>query len=298
MAAHGHRGHADRDIYYARRCEDPDLDYETFRALLSAKESVDPRHREREVADRRNSRVANIEARLRSQRAGRLRVAAFRALLRYVQRFFLYRDNQRHYFDRYTFSLKRGAVEFGRRLKARGVLARAEDVYFLSRSEVYALLRGAPATPLTALKIEGRRRNFLRVAQKSIRPPKYLRGNNPVSPGAGTDDGGMTGAGTSRGRVTGRARIILSLKDIGKVEEGDILVTYSTDPGWTPVFALLHGIVLETGGMLAHGSLLAREYGFPPVQLEEATSRIPDGATITVDGDTGTIVIEQTPATV
>jgi pyruvate,water dikinase len=57
-------------------------------------------------------------------------VAAFRALLRYVQRFFLYRDNQRHYFDRYTFSLKRGAVEFGRRLKARGVLARAEDVYF------------------------------------------------------------------------------------------------------------------------------------------------------------------------
>ena len=67
---------------------------------------------------------------------------------------------------------------------------------------------------------------------------------------------------------------MLRLADMGQVKEGDILVTNSTDPGWTPVFTLLSAIVLETGGMLAHGSLLAREYGFPAVQIRvEAIGR-------------------------
>jgi pyruvate,water dikinase len=91
--------------------------------------------------------------------------------------------------------------------------------------------------------------------------------------------------------VTGTARVILRLTDMGQVKEGDILVTNSTDPGWTPVFTLLSAIVLETGGMLAHGSLLAREYGFPAVQIADATRLIPDGATITVNGDTGEVVL-------
>jgi len=68
-------------------------------------------------------------------------------------------------------------------------------------------------------------------------------------------------------------------------------VTNSTDPGWTPVFLVLGGIVLETGGMIAHGALLAREYGFPAVQVEGAMGRIPDGALISVDGDAGTVRI-------
>jgi rifampicin phosphotransferase len=109
----------------------------------------------------------------------------------------------------------------------------------------------------------------------------------------GTSDttGGLTGVGTSRGQITAHARVVPSLQQIGKVKDGDILITHSTDPGWTPVFTLLSGIVLETGGALAHGSLLAREYGFPAVQLADAMELIPDGATITIDGDTGTVTI-------
>jgi pyruvate,water dikinase len=57
------------------------------------------------------------------------------------------------------------------------------------------------------------------------------------------------------------------------------------------VFTLLSAIVLETGGMLAHGSLLAREYGFPAVQIADATRLIPDGAMITVNGDTGEVTV-------
>ena len=242
---------------------------------------------------RRSSRRS--KPKLSSQLLGGLRLKIFRGLLGYAQRFFLYRDNQRHYFDRYTFSLKRASMEIGRRLVERGRLADLDDVYFLGRSELFPMLRGEPATPLTEAKVTGRRANFQRQLNKTAGLPKYLRGNTPVSFDSGDGDG-MTGVGTSRGQVTGRARIVLSLNDIGQVQEGDILVTNSTDPGWTPVFTLLSGIVLETGGMLAHGSLLAREYGFPGVQLDDAATLIPDGATITVDGDTGAVTIEEEPA--
>ena len=111
----------------------------------------------------------------------------------------------------------------------------------------------------------------------------------------------LRGTATSRGIVTGTARVIKSLSEIARVREGDILVVNATDPGWTPVFMLIKGIVLETGGMLAHGSLLAREYGFPAVQVEDAMLYIQDGATITVDGDNGVVTVLDpdggTPAT-
>jgi pyruvate,water dikinase len=103
--------------------------------------------------------------------------------------------------------------------------------------------------------------------------------------------------GTSKGRYTGRARIIASQKEIGKVQKGEILICPATDPGWTPVFMVISGLVLETGGMLAHGSLISREYGIPAVQIVNAMKRIPDGALITVDGNSGKVTIEDEPET-
>jgi pyruvate,water dikinase len=78
-------------------------------------------------------------------------------------------------------------------------------------------------------------------------------------------------------------------KDLGRVRKGDILVTFSTDPGWTTIFLVLSGLVLETGGMLAHGSCISREYGIPAVQVTDAMSLIEDGSTIEVNGDTGEV---------
>lgn len=166
--------------------------------------------------------------------------------------------------------------------------------FFLGRTELYALLQGDVRDPLTHLKIRGRRRNFDLMLEKKANPPLYLRGSKPVAFAVeGADaDGSLRGVGTSRGTITARARIVTDLRHIGQIEQGDILVTQSTDPGWTPVFNIITGIVLETGGMLAHGSCLAREYGLPAVQLAGATQSIPDGAVITVNGDTGEILLQ------
>jgi rifampicin phosphotransferase len=105
--------------------------------------------------------------------------------------------------------------------------------------------------------------------------------------------GAFQGMGTSRGEVTGRARVLRSIEDIGRIQKDDILVCNSTDPGWMPVFPLIKGLVLETGGMLAHGACLSREYGLPAVQLRDAIQLIQDGALITVNGDTGEIRIPE-----
>ena len=91
--------------------------------------------------------------------------------------------------------------------------------------------------------------------------------------------------------MTGRVRVILSPQEATSLQPGDILVTRATDPGWTPVFALISGVVLEIGGQLSHGAIVAREYGLPAVvNVAGATRRIADGEKITVDGSTGVVV--------
>ena len=76
----------------------------------------------------------------------------------------------------------------------------------------------------------------------------------------------------------------------GELREGDILVTRQTDPGWAPAFFLIAGLVIERGGMLSHGAIVAREFGIPcVVGVRDATVRLRDGARLRVDGDRGTV---------
>ncbi len=78
-----------------------------------------------------------------------------------------------------------------------------------------------------------------------------------------------------------------------RLEPGEILVAPSTDPGWTPLFLTARGLVMEMGGMMSHGAVVAREYGIPAVVgVPGATDRIETGATITVDGSAGIVSIE------
>ena len=103
----------------------------------------------------------------------------------------------------------------------------------------------------------------------------------------------LQGIPASGGQVRGTARIIRNPREATRLQAGDILVTRSTDPGWTPVFSLLGGLVLEVGGQLSHGAIVAREYGVPAVvNVHDATRRIPDGQTITVDGTAGRVLFQ------
>lgn len=108
---------------------------------------------------------------------------------------------------------------------------------------------------------------------------------------AENSDGTLTGTPASAGQVRGKARVILD--PVGaRLEPGEILVAPSTDPGWTPLFLIASGLVMEMGGANSHGAVVAREYGIPAVVgVPGATVRIATGQEIEVDGTAGRITV-------
>jgi rifampicin phosphotransferase len=297
---YAYRGHSDRDIYFPRRAEDgAAIDYRLLSAFLSVDASHDPAAIEEAALHKKAAAFEEMVTNLRKQRHGFLKVRIFKLLNAYNQRWLIIRDDQRGFIDISTFTYKRCFRELNRRLMERGVFDEDRDFYFLSRSELYEVARGQADMALAKAKIAGRKKNFDLVHAKQVQNPLYLQFNRPVQLGAEAGDGiNFKGVPTSGGVITGPARLVKSLEEIGRVRQGDIMVCNSTDPGWTPVFLMIAGAVFETGGVYAHCSLLAREYGIPAVQLPGALQKIPDGATIAIDGHAGTVTIVEVPAAV
>ncbi|WP_436326350.1 PEP/pyruvate-binding domain-containing protein [Brevibacterium sp. FAM 27836] len=111
-------------------------------------------------------------------------------------------------------------------------------------------------------------------------------------PGSPDPVGALSGTPGSRGTVTAAARVVRGPSDFPTVRAGDIVVCLYTDPAWTPLFTIAAGVVTETGGALSHAAIVAREYGIPAVLgLDGATTRIENGARITLDGTAGTVTV-------
>jgi pyruvate,water dikinase len=103
---------------------------------------------------------------------------------------------------------------------------------------------------------------------------------------------GFGGSPGSSGKVVGIARVVSSLEDAARIQPGEILVAQTTAPPWTPLFASVAAVVTDSGGMLSHCAVVAREYAIPAVVgTGNATSAIADGQTIEVDGDEGVVRI-------
>ena len=100
----------------------------------------------------------------------------------------------------------------------------------------------------------------------------------------------MTGTPVCRGKYQGTARIVTKLSDAKLIQQGDVLITISTDIGWSPYFPLLGGVVTELGGLISHGAVVAREYGLPcVVGAEGATTAFKSGDYVAIDGGLGTV---------
>ena len=300
LREHGHRGHQDRDYYYKRRIEDSNIDYRMLRAYLLSDSDTTPEQTEQRLIAARESATGEVLTNIGAKAFGALKVRVFRAVLSYVHKFLKQRDDERHYYDRITYQTKKVYAELGRRMFERGLLDNDDDFFFLAVGELREVLAGRDSRLLTRAKIAARKRVFHRRNRREEHTAPYMVGGAVMDMKARTElhiaeessDTGLRGLGTAVGRATGIARVVPNIDDIGRVRKGDILITNSTDPGWAPVFSIIGGLVLETGGLLAHGACLSREYGLPSVLLRHAMQRIEDGALITIDGASGLVVIE------
>jgi rifampicin phosphotransferase len=234
-----------------------------------------------------------------------LRRKLFRVLLGWAQRFGPDREQALFYMGAGWPTLQTLALELGRRLVESGSLLAEEDIFFLDTSEIEAAIaarRAGEARP--GLARLARERRELREARKRLHPPPVVppghkvrlgpidmsawetqRRNEPVG-------AILQGFAVSPGRVSAPASVIRSPEDFSRMEPGTVLVCPTTTPAWTPLFSQARGLVTDVGGILAHGSIVAREYGIPAVLgTGIATTRIRSGQTILVDGDAGTVTL-------
>jgi pyruvate,water dikinase len=179
----------------------------------------------------------------------------------------------------------------GVELAATGRLAVPEDIYFLTLAEAREAIAGADMRETVAIHRAAYARE---VARRHV--PRVLLSDGTDAEVALVEpvEGDLRGSPASPGVVTGRARVIRSPHG-AHLEPGEILVAPSTDPGWTPLFLTAGALVMEMGGMMSHGAVVAREYGIPAVVgVAGATERIVTGQSITVDGTAGVVSIATT----
>ncbi|MEM8533247.1 MAG: PEP/pyruvate-binding domain-containing protein [Chloroflexota bacterium] len=278
---------------------------EPLPVLLSLKAAVehpdhDARIHQEKLARERDSLVQST-----TQSLNPLQRRLFQMLLSWAQRYTPYREEALFYVGAAWPTLRRLALELGQRLTVAGSLNEPDDVFYLKSTELLAASvarsDGQACSELAQLAQE---RRELREARKRLDPPVA------VPPGAhlefgpfklslfepqtnGANEGPtLKGFAVSPGQTIAPASVIHSPADFEQMAPDTILVCRTTTPAWTPLFSQAKGLVTDIGGALAHGSIVAREYGIPAVMgTGVATQRITSGQRIQVDGDTGTVIL-------
>ena len=236
---------------------------------------------------------------------------------------FPYVENHHFYIDHRYFTIFWNKVrEFGALLARHGYLAEAEDVFHLRHDEVRSALEelrldwssggaGVPRGPRLWPPVVERRRAMYEAMCAWAPPPALGRLSEEItdpitimlwgvteervqewlsSDGHRTDS--VTGIPASVGIAEGFARVLLRVDQLGELADGEILVAPVTSPSWTPVFHRIAGAVLDTGGIMCHAAIVAREYGLPAVVgTGIGTKRIRTGDRVRIDADAGTVTI-------
>ncbi|MEZ4727499.1 MAG: PEP-utilizing enzyme [Caldilineaceae bacterium] len=240
-------------------------------------------------------------------------IQQFEFLLKAAQAGAVIKEDHTYWLDFCTsYHVRQVLLTFGERFAAAGAIAQPDDVFYLTLPELEETARQRPTLTRQALVAE-RQAEMAHFAH--VAPPKALgampatsiltdpkMAQNPLLRLFTKLDGGMTKpaqeAGTingnagAPGKCQGVARVIRTLKEAKRLQPGEILVTETTAPPWTPLFATAAAVVTETGGILCHSAVVAREYGIPAVVgADGAMTQIQDGQQIEVDGDRGTVRI-------
>ncbi|MDT3426983.1 pyruvate,water dikinase [Paenibacillus forsythiae] len=207
-----------------------------------------------------------------------------------IRNFIGYREYPKYGKINRYFVYKQALLKEAEQLVQAGVIHEKEDVYYLTFEELHEVVR----TNKLDYPIISKRKDEYKLYEK-LTPPRVITSDGEIITGEYKRENlpaeAIAGLPVSSGVIEGRARVILNMEN-ADLEDGDILVTSFTDPGWTPLFVSIKGLITEVGGVMTHGAVIAREYGLPAVVgVENATKRIKDGQRIRVHGTEGYIEI-------
>ncbi|MBU7011792.1 MAG: hypothetical protein HXS46_13980 [Theionarchaea archaeon] len=247
------------------------------------------------IKEQKNIRVQAADRILRKLSKNPVEKMIFRKVLKKMHEYIVARESLKTALIRGVSAMKILYLVIAEKLANEGMLENTDDIFYLKMTEVSDIIAGTLRKEQFKDFIRERREE--KILCENLDVPNIIMGMPPpieelkctVEPRAQ-----LEGVGCSQGVVTGRAKIVRDPSECPEIKEGEILVTSVTDPGWSPLLVTAGGLVVELGGTLSHGIIIAREYGIPAVtRVENATRIIKPGQLITVDGGRGIIYIKE-----
>jgi pyruvate,water dikinase len=292
LAEYGHR-EIRMDILYPTWGEDPAPVLGFVQSYLDADEAQSPHRQQDRLVAEREELTGEVLARVRRDLKGRVMLAPILTwIMNQTQLHTRERDTMHFELTRLFPPFRRLLQELGQRWTDRGLIENKEDAFYLYLAELEEL-SVSPRSVMELVKM--RREEF---ALNKTRPwPDIIIDGREIYADQGVVgeevEGQLQGLAGSPGVASGVCRVIQGPQDFGKLKKGEIMVAPLTNPVWTPLFAVAGGIVTEVGGILSHGAIVAREYGIPAVMsVAGATRLVPEGHTVTVDGNKGVVYVE------
>ena len=292
MEKYGMRGTGEIDFGQPRWREDPTAIMHTLQSYLNIDEASAPDVLFRKGEQAASNAIETIAAQARKQSGGWLKEKMVRGAARRVRLLMGVRESPKFFAIRTMGIAREALLEVGEEFAEAGTIERPDDFVFLKLDELEALAKnethdwkGLIAERRATYERELRRRQVPRILVSDGRA--FYEGL-----GSETDTANViTGSPVSPGVAEGNVHIIFDPSG-AQLAPGEILVCAGTDPAWTPLFMAAGGLITEVGGMMTHGSVVAREYGIPAVVgVHEATTRLKNGQRIRIDGTAGKILV-------
>ena len=296
LRSYGHQGYS-LDFVEPTQMEDPSAMFVTLKGMVQ-NANYNPKQHEEEARRKREQAMVDIEKLLPP-----FEYWQFRYRLWFTYKYYPMREESCFVLGTAWPVLRTIAAELGQRLVDAGCLAQPDDLYYLTTDEIGPALDARksdqPMPDYAAMTAE---RRELREARKRLHPPGTIPEEAGENPGVKfketqfkNDESSDTlrGIPVSPGTITAPASVINNAAEFDQMQPGSILVCPMTSPAWTQLFAHAVGLVTDIGGILGHGSIVAREYGIPAVVgTGNVTRRVEGGQTLAVDGDAGTVIIQ------
>jgi len=289
MLLHGHHCRGELELYNKRWSETPDYILKFIRSHITQMNKIDPVQNFTRASEQRRQ----LEKQCRKHLKNPIKRLIFNYFLVRAQKGSVFRENVKSEVIKLLTAMRKLLIELGKRLKEKDVLKNEDDIFFLRYEEIVPIVQGNADFDIHQV-ITARRAKYDK--NSLITPPDVVFGkfdpDNYVPNRQDEQTEVLNGIGVSPGRATGKARVILRADSDQQLLAGEILVAPFTDPGWTPYFVPAAAIVMDEGGVISHGSIVAREYGIPAVvNVGTATKVIKTGQKIQVDGDLGVVKI-------
>ncbi len=292
MEKYGMRGFGEIDLGQPRWREDPTPVMHTLQSYLQIEPEFAPDLLFEKGAIAAEEAIQRLAAEARHQHGGWIKAKLLRGAARRVRLLMGARESPKFFAVRAMGIVRKVLLEVGEEFAAAGTISCPDDLFFLHVAELEALSHQEPRD-WKAL-ITGRCQAYDRELRRRQVPRVLVSDGRAFYEGVGasTDTGeSITGSPVSPGVAEGIVHVVIDPRG-AQLAPGEILVCPGTDPAWTPLFMVAGGLVMEVGGMMTHGSVVAREYGIPAVVgVHQATLRLKDGQRIRLDGTTGSIVI-------